>query len=487
MVKSDIYEETRNRTGGDIYLGVVGPVRTGKSTFIKKFMEMFVIPNIENESRKDRTKDELPQSAAGKTIMTTEPKFVPNEAVEIKLENNVRMKTRLVDCVGYLVKDSLGYLEGDEPRMIKTPWSKDAIPFSQAAEIGTKKVITDHSTIGLVVTTDGSITDIERDSYIEAEERVVNELKQINKPFTIILNSTHPNDPDTVRLSRDLEDKYDAPVIATDVANLEKKDIDTVFEKVLNEFPVTEIGFDLPKWFDVLDFNHWLKQDVINIVKNTFDKDYSIRELNTAVNRIKEDNEMFDNITVENAKLEDGTVKINMNISQDNFYRILSEVSKNDVASDADIYNLINDFSKIKYEYDKIKMALEEVRIKGYGIVTPQMDELKLEVPEIVKQGTKYGIKLRASAPSIHMLRCDVETEVSPIVGSEKQSEDLVKYLLSEFENDPSKIWESNIFGKSLHELVNEGLHNKLYRMPEEAQMKLQETLQRIINEGSGG
>lgn len=487
MERKDIYKDIEARTNGDIYLGVVGPVRTGKSTFIKNFMEMFVIPNIENEFKQERAKDELPQSAAGKTIMTTEPKFVPNESVEVKLDNNIKFRTRLVDCVGYLVNDSIGYMEGDQPRMVKTPWSSEEMPFVQAAEIGTKKVISDHSTIGLVVTTDGSITDIDRNSYIEAEERVVRELKSINKPFVILLNSTHPENSETKRLAKELEEKYDAPVMSTDVQNLKEKDVTNVFEKVLHEFPITEIGFKLPKWFSILDFNHWLKQDMIEIVKTSFDKDYSLREINEVISKISTENEMIDKIVVDSAKMEDGSIKIGIDINPDVFYKILSEVSNFEVNSDGDIFKLMKDYAKTKFEYDKIAMALEEVRIKGYGIVTPHIDELKLEEPEIVKQGSKFGVKLKASAPSIHMIRCDVETEVSPIVGSEKQSEDLVKYLLSEFENDTKRIWQSNIFGKSLHELVNEGLQNKLYRMPDEAQMKIQETLQRIINEGSGG
>ena len=487
MNKTDIYKDIALRTNGDIYLGVVGPVRTGKSTFIKNFMESFVIPNIEDKYKQERAKDELPQSAAGKTIMTTEPKFVPNESVEISLDKNIKMKTRLVDCVGYLVDDAIGYLENDMPRMVKTPWSDKEMPFIDAAEIGTKKVIEDHSTIGIVITTDGSITDIDRSSYVKPEERVITELKEIHKPFIILLNSTHPDDEDTQKLSRTLEEKYDSPVIATDVENLKEKDFTDIFERVLEEFPITEIGFRLPTWFSVLDFNHWLKQDVINLVKTTFDKNYSLRQMNDIVDKMKNDNDIFEDVRIDNAKMADGSVKINMSIKPEVFYKVLSEISNSDITSDGDIFKLMEEYSKAKTEYDKIAMALEEVRVKGYGIVTPQMDELKLEEPEIVKQGNKFGVKLKASAPSIHMIRADIETEISPIVGSERQSEDLVKYLLSEFETDPKKIWESNIFGKSLHELVNEGLQNKLYRMPDEAQMKLQETLQRIINEGSGG
>ena len=486
MKDIEIYKDISKRTNGDIYIGVVGPVRTGKSTFIKNFMQRFVIPNIQNEYKKDRALDELPQSASGKTIMTTEPKFIPNESVEICLDNNVRFKTRLVDCVGYLVDGAVGHMEDDMPRMVKTPWSDEEIPFSRAAEIGTKKVITDHSTIGIVVTTDGSITDIDRSSYVEAEERVIRELKQINKPYIVILNSTKPNGKEAKKLENELSEKYNSRVISMDIENMNEEDFSNIFERVLEEFPVTEIGFDLPEWFNVLDLEHWLKQDVIGVVKEFLDKEYSIREINQLLDNISQKEE-FKKVYLKDADMEKGNVKIEMYITPEFFYRILSEESNFDVKSDADIFSLLRDFANTKAEYDKIAMAMEEVRIKGYGIITPTMDELKLEEPEIVKQGNKYGVKLKASAPSIHMIRADIETEVSPIVGSEKQSEDLVKYLLSEFETDPKKIWESNIFGKSLHELVNEGLHNKLYRMPDEAQMKLQETLQKIINEGSGG
>lgn len=487
MKNVDLYKDIASRTNGDIYIGVVGPVRTGKSTFIKKFMERFVIPNINDDNRKDRAIDELPQSAAGRTIMTTEPKFVPNESVEISLDGSVKMKTRLVDCVGYLVNSAVGHLENDEPRMVKTPWSEEEIPFAKAAEIGTEKVIKDHSTIGLVITTDGTITDIPREDYIESENRVISELKEINKPFIVLLNSVHPNNDDTKRLAEELSDLHDVPVIPMDIANMSNSDLSYAFERVLDEFPVTEIGFKLPAWFSILDIDHWLKEDIVNVIKNSFTENYSLREIKELINKIESENSIFEKISIDDAKMEDGSIKIRMDIKPSIFYKVLSEVSNLDISSDGDIFKLLKEFSRCKSEYDKIAMALEEVKIKGYGIITPETDDLKLEEPEIVKQGNKYGVKLKASAPSIHLIRADIETEVSPIVGSEKQSEDLVKYLLSEFETDPKKIWESNIFGKSLYELVNEGLHNKLYRMPDEAQMKLQETLQRIINEGSGG
>ena len=487
MKSVDIYKDIAVRTGGDIYIGVVGPVRTGKSTFIQNFMERLVIPSIDDKHKQERAVDELPQSAAGKTIMTTEPKFVPNESVEITLDGNVKMKTRLVDCVGYLVDDAIGHMEGDMPRMVKTPWSDNTLPFVEAAETGTHKVISDHSTIGLVITTDGSVTDIPRDSYIPAEERVISELKEYKKPFVVLLNSKEPNSEQSQSLRSSLEEKYDVPVICSNILELKEKDITEVFSRVLEEFPVTEISFKLPLWFNMLDTTYPLKQDVINVIKEKFSGDYSIRQINEIIQNLEDNSEIFKNITVENAEMSDGSIKLNIQINDNIFFKVLSEKTNTNILSECDIFKAIDDYSNIKKEYDKIKDALEEVKIKGYGIVTPGIDELSLEEPEIVKQGTKYGVKLKASAPSIHMIRADIETEVSPIVGSEKQSEDLVKYLLSEFENDPKAIWSSNIFGKSLHELVNEGLHNKLYKMPDEAQMKIQETLERLINEGSGG
>lgn len=487
MNSSDIYKGISTRTGGDIYIGIVGPVRTGKSTFIKNFMENLVIPGIDSPYKQNRAIDELPQSAGGKTIMTTEPKFVPNESVEVTLDGNVKMRTRLVDCVGYLVDDALGHMENGLPRMVKTPWLEEPLPFIKAAEMGTRKVIEDHSTIGVVVTTDGSITEIGRENYINAEQRVIKELKNIKKPFVVVLNSKHPNDEKTLKLRDSLSNEYNVPVITSDVLNLTKKDCVELFSRVLEEFPVTEIAFKLPIWFTMLNYDYPMKFDVISAIKDKFSKDYSIREINTIAKEFANDTQIFKSVTVETAKMENGSVIINMDIKEEVFFKVLSEKSGMEITSECDVFKAIDDYSNIRKEYNKIRIALDEVRIKGYGIVTPQIDELTLEEPEIVKQGSKYGVKLKASAPSIHMIRCDIETEVSPTVGSEKQSEDLVKYLLAEFENDPKQIWKSNIFGKSLHELVNEGLHNKLYKMPDEAQMKIQETIERLINEGSGG
>jgi stage IV sporulation protein A len=486
MDNLNLYQDIATRTDGDIYIGVVGPVRTGKSTFIKKFMDLMVIPNIEGEYKRQRALDELPQSAAGRTIMTTEPKFVPNEAIDITIGNNLKLKTRLVDCVGYLVNNAIGYLEDDMPRMVRTPWSDEEIPFEDAAEIGTRKVIKEHSTIGLLVTTDGSITDIPREDYLEAEERVVRELKELNKPFAIVLNSSSPYSEYTRSLADELEEKYDAPVIPADCSNLETTDINNIFSRVLYEFPIEQINIDFPKWIDALDNTHWLKTSLYADIMNAFSDISELKEIDRAITTLQ-NTEVIDKCSSDDINLGNGEVNITITLKEDLFYKVLTEVSGINIANEGDLFTTISNLSSVKKEYDKISYALNEVKQKGYGIVTPSIEELILDEPEIVKQGSRFGVKLKARAPSIHMIRADIETEVSPIVGSEKQSEELVNYLLSEFENDPLKIWESNIFGKNLHELVNEGLQNKLSKMPEDAQMKLQETLQRIINEGSGG
>lgn len=486
MENTRLYQDIAKRTDGDIYVGVVGPVRTGKSTFIKNFMDLLVIPNIDNEFKKERAKDELPQSAGGKTIMTTEPKFVPNEAIEITLDNNLKFKTRLVDCVGYLVDNAIGYLEDDMPRMVKTPWSDEEIPFEKAAEIGTKKVIEEHSTIGILVTTDGSITDIPREDYVKAEERVVKELREINKPFVIILNSNFPSSSETIALAKKLSDKYNASVLPMNCTNLRIEDINTIFSKVLYEFPVERIAIKFPRWVDGLDFNHSLKSELIREIKDAFADVSVLKDVSTCTNRISK-TEIIDNTTVQDIQLGSGFVNIKIDLKEELFYTVLSEITGVNVQNEGDLFGIISELSSTKKKYDKIAYALDEVDRKGYGIVTPSIDELELEEPEMVKQGSRFGVKLKATAPSIHMIKTNVTTEVSPIVGSEKQSEELVNYLLSEFESDPKKIWESNIFGKSLHSLVNEGLQAKLSKMPEDAQIKLQETLERIVNEGSGG
>ena len=486
MKNIGLYQDISSRTQGDIYVGVVGPVRTGKSTFIKRFMDLLVIPNIDNEYKKERAKDELPQSAGGKTIMTTEPKFVPNEAIEITLDNHLKFKTRLVDCVGYLVDNAIGYLEDDMPRMVKTPWSDQEIPFEKAAEIGTKKVIEEHSTIGVLITTDGSITDIPREDYIKAEERVVSELKALNKPFVIILNSNNPNSDYTTKLSEKLSEKYGCTVLPTNCEQLSIDDINNMFSKILYEFPIEQINIKFPRWIDGLDFSHPLKTELYNEIKNAFSNINILKEVSSATASISQ-TEIIEKTSITSIELGTGNVNVSITLKENLFYKVLSEITGVEMTNEGDLFSIISGLSKTKKKYDKIAYALEEVNAKGYGIVTPSMDELILDEPEMVKQGSRFGVKLKATAPSIHMIKADIQTEVSPIVGSEKQSEELVNYLLSEFENDPKKIWESNIFGKSLHELVNEGLQTKLAKMPEDAQMKLQETLERIVNEGSGG
>ncbi|MDP4177009.1 MAG: stage IV sporulation protein A [Bacillota bacterium] len=486
MENFDIYKDIAERTQGDIYVGVVGPVRTGKSSFIKRFMDLMVIPNIDNAYKKQRAKDELPQSASGKSIHTTEPKFVPNEAVEISLNDSTKFKVRMVDCVGYIVKGALGYSEGESPKMVTTPWYDHEIPFEEAAELGTKKVINEHSTIGLLVTTDGSITDINREEYIEAEERVVNELKAINKPFIIVLNSSHVYDPNTVSLKRDLEEKYDVPVQIMDVVNMKEDDIASVFQRVLKEFPIKEINIDMPEWIDKLESKHWLKTNFINLVKDLSNNISKVRDIKKSLDNFTE-YEFLGTSAINELNMGEGTARVLLVPKSGLFYKVLSEVCGSEIKDENELLSIIKILYKAKIEYDKIESALKDVNETGYGLVAPQLSEMKLEEPEIVKQGNRYGVKLKASAPSLHFIKADIETEVSPIMGTEKQSEELVKSLLEQFESDPSKIWQSDMFGKSLEILVKEGLQNKLFKMPEDIQVKMQKTLQKIINEGTGG
>ena len=482
----NIYQDIAQRTQGDIYIGVVGPVRTGKSTFIKKFMELLVLPNIVGDPQRVRAQDELPQSAAGRTIMTTEPKFIPNEAVEIELSDKAKMNVRMIDCVGYIVDGALGDTEEGKTRMVKTPWFDEEIPFGRAAEIGTQKVINEHSTIGLVVTTDGSVTEIDRNGYIAAEERVINELRSINKPFIVLLNSTDPDGARCQALKAELEGKYGVRVMAVDCANLRTSDINSIIEGVLFEFPLSEISIDVPNWVMSLAPDHYIKTGLYGKVLASIGNIRCIREA-TSLRDALSDYEYAEKSSLDEIDLGSGRVKMSITTPNGLFYKILSDETGFEIEDDGGLMRLMQELAVAKKNYDKLEYALHEVNETGYGIVSPSIDELTLEEPEIVKQGGKFGVRLRASAPSIHMIRADIETVVSPIVGTEKQSEELVKYLLDEFEVDPQKIWDSNFFGKTLNELVNEDLHNKLSRMPHDAQAKLRETLQKIINEGSGG
>ncbi len=486
MTNTSIYKDIAERTGGDIYLGIVGPVRTGKSTFIKQFMDKLVLPNISGDYLKERANDELPQSSSGRTIMTTEPKFIPEKSAQINIDDSATMNVRLIDCVGYIVPSALGYIEGDQPRMVMTPWFEEPVPFNMAAEIGTRKVITEHSTIGLVITTDGSISDIPREEYAEAEERVIDELKAINKPFIVLLNCMYPDTPEALTSAEALSEKYGVPVIPINCLELSEEDIKQILSRILFEFPVKEIGICFPKWINSLPLEHRLRSELFSSVKCCAEKIRHIRDIYSFENAFKE-NENIEDVGIGTINLGVGNAQINIRINPSLFYQILTENTGLKIADDEELMENLASLAAMKKEYMRVKDALAEVEATGYGIIMPDIEELKLEEPEIVKQGGRYGVRLRASAPSIHLMKANITTEVSPIVGSEKQSEDLVMYLLSGFEEDPVKIWDSNIFGKSLHSLVNEGLHTKLSRMPIDARMRVQETVERVINEGCNG
>lgn len=482
----NIYEDISYRTGGDIYIGVVGPVRTGKSTFIKRFMDTLVIPNIESEFQKERARDELPQSSAGRTIMTTEPKFIPEDGIEITMQDSLRLKVRMIDCVGYVVPSSEGYIEDDQPRMVRTPWYEEEIPFNMAAEIGTKKVIEEHSTIGLVITTDGSISTIPREEYEEAEERVINELKAINKPFIILMNTVNPHDESALALADELSLKYNIPVLPVNCLELTENEIKEILSNILYEFPVSTISLSLPSWFKGLDEDDEMRTSIIGSVRELSANVSSIRSVYSFSNELSQNENIIES-KISDINLSNGKVYLNVNIDNSYFYKILSIKCGIDIKNDEELLSQITALAEIKNKYKRIEEALKQVDQTGYGIVMPTTEELTLQEPEIMKQGGKYGVRLKAEAPSIHMIKCNTYTEVAPIVGSESQSQELVMYLLKEFENNPSEIWNTNIFGKSLNSLVNEGLNNKLYRMPEEARSKFRETIERVINEGCSG
>lgn len=486
MEKYDIYRDIAKRTQGDIYIGVVGPVRTGKSTLIKRIMDLLVLPNIENAYKKERAKDELPQSGTGKTITTTEPKFVPNEAVELTLKDNASFRLRMIDCVGYLVKGAIGHQEEGKSRMVNTPWFEKQIPFEEAAEIGTKKVIQEHSTIGLVVTTDGTVTDIERESYIEAEERVIKELKEINKPFIMILNTQNTDSPATRELKDQLEAKHNVPVVIKNCAKLTMNDIHEILENVLFEFPVTEININLPGWLESIESSHWLKNSILTAIKSSAANVKRLRDIQLLVNGLNEV-ENVKKANLDGIKMGEGSALIDLTTPENLFYTVIQEKTGYEIDGDYQLIGMITELAKAKREYDRIERALNDVMTIGYGLVPPSLDELTLEEPEMFRHGNQFGVKLRANAPSLHFIRADITTEVSPVVGTEKQSEELIKYLLEEFEQNPEKIWETNMFGKSLHDLVKEQLQNKLFMVPDDTRVKLQKTIQKIVNDGSGG
>ncbi|MEX2416195.1 MAG: stage IV sporulation protein A [Paenibacillaceae bacterium] len=486
MEKIDIFRDIAERTGGDIYLGVVGAVRTGKSTFIKRFMESVVLPNIHNEADRMRAIDELPQSAAGKTIMTTEPKFVPNQAVQIHVAEGLDVNVRLVDCVGYAVEGAKGYEDENGPRMVSTPWFEEPIPFQEAAEIGTRKVVQEHSTLGVIVTTDGSIAEIPRSSYIQAEERVIEELREVGKPFIMILNSTTPNSESTLKLRNELAEKYDIPVIPLSVASMGEPEVMSVLREVLYEFPVHEVNVNLPSWVMVLNDRHWLRNHYEDSVRDTVKDIRRLRDVDRVVEQFTE-YDFIERAGLSGMSMGQGVAEIDLYAPDELYDKILMEVVGVEIRGKDHLLQLMQDFSYAKREYDRFSGALEMVKSTGYGIASPSLEEMKLEEPELIRHGSRFGVRLKATAPSIHMIRVDVESEFAPIIGTEKQSEELVRYLIQDFEDNPKKIWESDIFGRSLHSIVREGIQGKISMMPDNARYKLQETLGRIINEGSGG
>ena len=486
MEERSIYNDIAQRTQGDIYIGVVGPVRTGKSTFIKQFMDTLVIPNIALEAKRERAMDELPQSASGRTIMTTEPKFIPEEAVELSLPGNANFKVRMIDCVGYIVPSALGYIEEDQPRMVMTPWYEEEIPFNMAAEIGTRKVISEHSTIGLVVTTDGSISEIPREEYAEAEARVVQELQELKKPFVVLLNTAQPESPATTAMAQALGAKYGVPVMPVNCLQLQEQQIKQIISQVLFEFPIREISVDLPGWIVSLEGDHWLRKSLYDSVRAAAQGLKCMRDAERFVGSLR-GSAYVRHSGLGRLNLSDGSAVVELGVDPELFYKVLAESTGLEINDEQDLLRWLTELSRTKASYDRMKNALDEVDATGYGIVMPSLEELRLEEPELMRQGGRYGVRLRASAPSLHIMKAYISTEVAPIVGSESQSEELVMYLLNEFEENPAAIWESNIFGKSLHELVNEGLHNKLYRMPGDARLKFQETIEKVINEGCSG
>ncbi len=484
MEKIDIIKSITERTGGDLYLGVVGAVRTGKSTFIKKFIENLVVPNIEDEYEKKRALDEIPQSAQGRTIMTTEPKFVPSNAATIKVDD-FTASVRLVDCVGYIIPGAKGYEDENGPRMVKTPWYDEEIPFVEAAEIGTEKVIKDHSSIGIVVTTDGSIGEIERSDYVEAEERIVGELKEIGKPFIVILNSTHPMLPETERMADSLKESYGVPVLPISIENMSERDIYSILKEALYEFPVLEVNVDMPDWIATLDSENWLKKIYIEKIRESVIEIDKLRDIEHITNHFN-DCEYISKSYLSNVDTSSGVVTVTLDAPDNLYNQVLKDIIGVEVTSKSQLLKLFQDYNEAKVEYDQIKTALKMVKTTGYGVASPTLSDMKLDTPEILKQGSRYGIKLKAVAPSIHMIRVDVESTFEPIIGSEMQSKELINYIMKDYDNDADSIWKSEIFGRSLDVIVKEGIQAKLSMLPENARFKLQQTLSKLVNKGNG-
>ena len=481
----DVYNDIKARTGGDIYIGVVGPVRTGKSTFIKRFMDLLVIPNITDAYSKERAIDELPQSATGKTIMTTEPKFIPKEAAEIVLGEDTKVNIRLIDCVGYMVDGAVGHIENEQERLVKTPWFDKEIPFTQAAEIGTHKVISEHSTIGVVITSDGSFGDLTREQFIAAEERTIAELKKINKPFIVLLNTNKPYSDSSSELADEISQKYNVTTLPVNCEQLKKDDINRIMTNILSVFPVSEIEFFIPKWAEMLTDDHWLKVDLIE----------SVRDLMTRLNQIRDvrndnfatDSNFIKRFKIDNIQMENGTVKVNIEFDESYYYRILSDLIGQEIQDEYQLISTIRQLADTKVEYEKVRTAWDEVSHKGYGVVVPTRDEIVVNQPELMKHGNKYGFKIKASAPSVHMIKATIDTEIAPIIGSEEQAKDLVDYINRTASESQYGIWDTNVYGKSIAQLINEGISTKINNINDESQVKLQGTMQKIINDSNGG
>ncbi len=485
MEKYNVYKDIKARTGGEIYLGVVGPVRTGKSTFIKRFMEQLVLPQMEDEHKRNQTRDELPQSAAGKTIMTTEPKFIPKEAALIQPAEGIQAKVRLIDCVGFMVEGASGHVENQRERLVKTPWFEEEIPFTRAAEIGTQKVIKDHSTIGLVITTDGSFGDLKREAYISAEETAIQELKNIGKPFLVLLNSDRPYSEETVHLAREMEEQYQVSVMPVNCEQLKSEDICRILERVLKEFPVTEVDFFIPKWLEILPGSHWLKEETVK----------TARELMAEVHHMKdvpsdfagEESEVIRSMKVDHMNLSDGSVSVQVVLEDGYYYQTLSDFAGIPIEDEYQLMQKLRGLASMQNEYDKVLNAMNQVRMKGYGVVTPDRSEIVLDEPEVIRHGNKYGVKMHAEAPSINLIKAHIQTEIAPIVGSEQQAEDLIAYMKDNARKKEDGIWETNIFGKSIEQIVEDGIQAKVSQMTEDCQIKLQDALQKIINDSNGG
>lgn len=480
----EVYSDIGKRTNGEIYIGVVGPVRTGKSTFIKRFMDLCVLPNMSEEYEKKQTTDELPQSAKGTTITTTEPKFIPKEAANIKLSNDVNLKVKLVDCVGFMVDGATGHMENELERMVKTPWFDYDIPFTQAAEIGTRKVITDHATVGIVITTDGSFSEIPGEKYAKAQEQSILELKQLHKPFIVLVNSNKPYSEETKLLAERIGKQYGVTALAMNLEQLKKEDVVFLLERILYEFPISSIDFFMPKWVEMLPEQHEKKQELISAIKEQMSRYTKMREFIQEPLQLEGD--FVEKTKIENISMSDGSIQIYLPVNESYYFDMLSDMLGENIQSEYDLLCLLKEISQMKNEYAQVLSAMQSVRMKGYGVITPNRDEIVLDSPQVIKHGNKFGVKIRAQSPSIHLIKANIETEIAPIVGTKEQADDLITYIEKE-QGGPESIWDTNIFGKTVEQLIGDGISNKIAMIGDESQVKLQDTMQKIVNDTNGG